>query len=178
MKVIDVSGRHGEYAGFASRAVALTIDLLVVTGMVTVVTLVGQLAVDFFRATQGTQTLFRIAMLGIGFLIPNLYFISFWMLAGQTLGKGIMGIRVVGVDGGRVHIGMAIRRAVGYYLSAIFFIGYLWVLVDKRRQGLHDKLAGTIVVFTWPEEELKGTFVMDTLREVRFRRHKAAPQDD
>jgi uncharacterized RDD family membrane protein YckC len=81
------------------------------------------------------------------------YYMGFWMLLGQTPGKWIMGVRVVGIHGERVGLSRAVLRLVGYFLSGILFIGYLWILVDKRRQGLHDKVAATIVVYSWPEPQ-------------------------
>lgn len=42
------------------------------------------------------------------------------------------------------------RRVLGYYISFLaLFLGFLWVLVDDRRQGWHDKIADTIVVYDW-----------------------------
>jgi uncharacterized RDD family membrane protein YckC len=93
---------------------------------------------------------------------------GFWMLAGQTPGKRVMGVRIVRTDGQRLKWGNAIRREVGYGISTILFLGYLWVLVDNRRQGWHDKLAGTMVVYAWPEEG--GTPVRDRLQRFRERR--------
>ena len=61
-------------------------------------------------------------------------------------------------------------------VSAILFLGYLWILFDNRRQGFHDKLAGTIVVYSWPEGLMRGTLVRDrVLRLVRER--QAAPSE-
>jgi uncharacterized RDD family membrane protein YckC len=99
-----------------------------------------------------------------------LYDIGFWMLAGQTPGKRLMGVRIVRTDGGRVRFGNAVRRLLGYLVSGILFLGYLWILFDNRRQGVHDKLAGTMVVYSWPEGELKGTFVRDRVQRLHQRR--------
>jgi uncharacterized RDD family membrane protein YckC len=89
---------------------------------------------------------------GLVVLVRLLYDMGFWMLAGQTPGKRVMGVRVVRTDGQRLKWGNAIRREVGYWISSILFLGYLWVLVDNRRQGWHDKLGGTLVIYAWPEE--------------------------
>ena len=77
------------------------------------------------------------------------YYILFWMLIGQTPGKYLMGLRIVRLDGSRVTIGVCIRRLIGYYISAILFIGYIMVLFDDRRQAFHDKFAGTFVIYAW-----------------------------
>jgi uncharacterized RDD family membrane protein YckC len=78
------------------------------------------------------------------------YLVLFWLLTGQTLGMMLMGLRVVSRGGGRVTLWRAILRIIGFLLFAsIFLIGFLWVLGDDKRQALHDKLAGTYVVYAW-----------------------------
>jgi uncharacterized RDD family membrane protein YckC len=104
--------------------------------------------------------------MGLYLVISVAYDLSFWMLAGQTPGKRLMGVRVVRSDGQRLHLGNAIRRELAYVLSGLLFLGYLWILFDNRRQGWHDKLAGTIVVYSWPEEGLRGTLVRDQVQRL------------
>jgi uncharacterized RDD family membrane protein YckC len=66
---------------------------------------------------------------------------------GQTPGKRIMGIKVVRKDGAPLDAATIIVRYVGYYINSFLFgIGWLWAFWDADRQGIHDKLAGTIVV--------------------------------
>jgi len=49
--------------------------------------------------------------------------------------------------GGKPSTGQLIGRYFGYYLSMIpLFLGFIWVAFDKRKQGWHDKLAGTVVI--------------------------------
>lgn len=148
----------GQYAGFVTRAVAFYVDRLIVIVVVAVISLVLGFAVQFFRLSElfGTQDLIRtIAAIVTAVLAGTLdlvYCVGFWMLAGQTPGKQLMGLVVVKTDGGRVRLGAAILRWAGYWLSSILFLGYLWVLVDNRRQALHDRLAGTLVLYSRPEE--------------------------
>ena len=43
--------------------------------------------------------------------------------------------------------GAAILRLIGYWISAIvFYIGYIWIFIDKRKRGWHDLIAGTVVI--------------------------------
>ena len=60
----------------------------------------------------------------------------------------ITGIRVVrDRDGGQVGWGAAIVRLIGYWVSgAVFYLGFIWILIDGRRRGWHDLLAGTVVI--------------------------------
>ena len=71
--------------------------------------------------------------------------ISQW--GGYTLGKKVMGIRVVTLSGGQVDVVKAFVRAIGKILSGLLFcLGYLWMLWDKNSQTWHDKFAETVVV--------------------------------
>ncbi len=50
-------------------------------------------------------------------------------------------------DGGPITWGPAILRLIGYYVSAlVFYIGYIWIFIDKRKRGWHDLIAGTVVI--------------------------------
>jgi uncharacterized RDD family membrane protein YckC len=64
-----------------------------------------------------------------------------------TIGKKAMGIKVTDVAGQRISFAQASGRHFGKYISAIIiFIGYLMMLWDEKKQTLHDKMAGTLVV--------------------------------
>jgi uncharacterized RDD family membrane protein YckC len=84
----------------------------------------------------------------ISFLIGVVYYWYFWTKHdGQSPGKMLMKIRVVKANGAPMTDADAIVRAVGYWInSAVFMLGWIWALFDDRRQGWHDKLAGTYVV--------------------------------
>lgn len=71
-------------------------------------------------------------------------------LTGQTMGKKVLGIRVVDLAGaGPIGYGRATVRYFGRILSAIpLLLGYFWMLWDKEKQTWHDKFATTVVVPT------------------------------
>jgi uncharacterized RDD family membrane protein YckC len=81
-------------------------------------------------------------------IITLFYFPWFWSHGGQTPGQRMMGIQVVrDIDGGPVSGGAAILRLLGYWISGIvFYLGYIWVFIDKRRRGWFDLIAGTVVI--------------------------------
>ncbi len=83
-----------------------------------------------------------------GIIIAVIYFVYFWTQQnGQTLGHKVLGIRVVREDGKPIDIVTAIIRYIGYIVSGIVIgLGFLWVIWDPKKQGWHDKMAGTIVV--------------------------------
>ncbi len=86
--------------------------------------------------------------ISVGFIIGLLYNTYFWTSnQGQTPGKRVMGLRVVKTNGGNIGVLSAIIRYVGYWINtAIFLLGWIWAIFDGKGQGLHDKLAGTMVV--------------------------------
>jgi uncharacterized RDD family membrane protein YckC len=68
---------------------------------------------------------------------------------GQTVGKMLMKIRVVRTDGVPLTDGQALLRYFGYLFNSLPFLfgaGWWWAIFDSKNQGLHDKIASTIVV--------------------------------
>jgi len=88
------------------------------------------------------------SVIGIAFFVGSIiYFPAFWVWQGATPGKMMMGVKIVKTDGSPIGIGRAILRYFGYIVSAIIlYIGYIMIAWDSRKQGLHDKIAGTYVV--------------------------------
>ncbi len=81
-------------------------------------------------------------------LLPALAVIAFWMARQATPGKMLISARIVSArTGGKPSAAQAIVRYLGYFVSTIpFCLGLIWVGLDRRKQGWHDKLAGTVVV--------------------------------
>jgi uncharacterized RDD family membrane protein YckC len=75
------------------------------------------------------------------------YFVWFWTRGGQTLPMKTWRIRLVRVDGTAVNVARAVHRYVIALLgTAAMGLGFLWALVDRDRQFLHDRLSGTALV--------------------------------
>jgi hypothetical protein len=63
-----------------------------------------------------------------------------------------VGLKVIRTDGTQLSVGRALLRYIGYIVSAsLLSIGFLWAAFDLKRQGWHDKLAGTLVVYAETE---------------------------
>jgi len=121
-----------EYAGFWIRLGAGVIDLLILGAFV------GVLAY-FFPAPA--------IWLTTGIFVSIIYWLGFWVWRGQTPGKMAVGIKVIRTDSSPVRWQCAVRRCLGYVISALtLFIGFIWVAFDGRKQGVHDKIADTYVV--------------------------------
>ena len=84
----------------------------------------------------------------LNWVFPAIAVIVFWIYRQATPGKMIIGARIVDANtGGPPSTGQLIGRYLGYYVSMIpLFLGMIWVAFDARKQGWHDKLAGTVVV--------------------------------
>ena len=76
-----------------------------------------------------------------------MYYTFFTGFRGQTPGKRLMRLRVVGKDGQRVGYGRALGRWLGYFVSGLpFYLGLLWIFVGWKRLAWHDWVCGTRVV--------------------------------
>jgi uncharacterized RDD family membrane protein YckC len=136
-----------ERAGAVTRAFAFGLDALIVnlafSGIAAIVAMVG----SAFSGDGGLSGL-AVALGGGAWLtLIALYLVSFWSLAGQTLGMRFLGVRL-GVDGRGLPLRRSLRRLIGMGLAAIpLGLGFLGVLLDDRRRGWQDRLAGVDVVY-------------------------------
>ena len=160
---------QGQYAGFASRFMAYTVDLLVVIATITIVGITVDMFLRFFGLDELIDTLVTgqnvlgeglrfLTFLGSVAFISFSYFVLIWTFtAGQSVGKLLIGLRIVPLDGSKMGFGRSIIRYFAFLLSAlILFIGLFWVLVSDNRQGWHDKIARTCVIYDWPAREDDG----------------------
>lgn len=130
-----------EFAGFGARLVAYIVDTIVITLIIIALAIAAGLLVIALPILSIAPILAIIA-------VPLLYFPYYWQKSGQTPGKKMMGIKVVrDTDGGPLTWGTAIIRLVGYWVSGlVFYLGYIWVFIDKRKRGWHDLIASTVVI--------------------------------
>ncbi len=84
----------------------------------------------------------------LNWLLPAIAVIVFWVYRQATPGKMAIGAKVVDAKTlGPASTGQLIGRYLGDYVSTIpLFIGLIWVGIDAKKQGFHDKLAGTVVI--------------------------------
>jgi hypothetical protein len=90
--------------------------------------------------------------MGIGFGWGALYFTALLTLwKGQTLGKRLLGIRVIRLDGRSLSWWLSFERFGGYAASlSTGLLGFVQILWDRNRQGLHDKAVETVVIRVMP----------------------------
>jgi uncharacterized RDD family membrane protein YckC len=133
-----------EYVGFWARVGAAIIDSI----------LMAIVLVPFFRLFYGGRDYNYVAMLDspanimINGVLPAVVVILFWVWRQATPGKMAIGAKIVDAKtGGKPSNGQFIGRYLSYYISSIvLLLGFIWVGFDSKKQGWHDKLAGTVVV--------------------------------
>jgi uncharacterized RDD family membrane protein YckC len=144
------------FAGHAGRLVAYIVDGIILGVVTTVLALVAVavLGVGFSTSGDGSGTVSggsvaaSLLILLIVFIVSIGYFPFFWARSGSTPGMRLFRLRVVrDKDGGAIGAGTAILRLIGLWISfAVFYLGVIWILIDSRRRGWHDLLAGTVVI--------------------------------
>jgi uncharacterized RDD family membrane protein YckC len=134
------------YAGVATRGIAFGIDLAVAGAIYLAVTAMFGLVTWLAGGLQPGWLVAGIAA-AAWTLLAGSYFALFWTVAGQTPGMRFMRLRVLTRSGAAPGAGRSAARFLALLLAiAPLFAGLLPILFDARRRGLHDLLAGTVVV--------------------------------
>lgn len=137
------------YAGFWLRLVAILLDTILIN--------------LFFYIIQVLLAVFYVDILSHP-LFPLIYSLAYWLYfagmessrAQATVGKRLMGLAVTDREGKPISFLRATARYLGKYLSVLtLFVGFLMAGFTKKKQGLHDILAGCLVVIrSQPTEEV------------------------
>ena len=146
----DKGLRTGRYAGPVTRLIAFMLDSLIVTTGFTLIVAGVTYLIELVSAVQVEAG--RGLWYVVGFVLWA--FLYLWLsvaVFGKTLGKTVMGVRVVASDGSvALRSRQAFIRALTYPLSfAIVGIGLLGVVFGRERRAWHDHLARTAVVYDW-----------------------------
>lgn len=138
------------YGGFWKRAMAFFVDKIILFVICLLFFLVGLSGLSAgFNGLEPEKTLGRFALIYYltTQLLGMLYFTYFHGMTGQTPGKMLFGLQVIQSSGEKMTLGIAFLRWVGSIFSGlILFLGFLWIMFDSRKQGWHDKIAGTLVI--------------------------------
>jgi len=132
------------YAGFWVRVIASLIDSILVLMVIIPLT---YLLANFGDVALIGSLLWFLFVIVIS-LLPIVPVFVFWIFKSATPGKMILNLVIVDANSGHApDISQWVVRFVGYALSMLtFFTGFFWIGIDQRKQGLHDKLARTVVV--------------------------------
>jgi uncharacterized RDD family membrane protein YckC len=146
-------------ATFPRRLAAALVDVVIVGGVASLVTLLAAAALqvpipaanklgpDLILASLLDRNPMALGSLGLFLGLGGLYQIYLGGMVGQTLGKRWFGLRVISVRG----VSPTPSRAIGRYLALLLSVlpaglGWIWCLFDRERRAAHDHLAGTYVV--------------------------------
>jgi uncharacterized RDD family membrane protein YckC len=136
------------YAGFWARVVAAIIDtvLLLILTTPLLFLIYGK---DYFLKNIDSPMIAGPADAIINWVLPVMLVIAFWVLKQGTPGKILLKMKIVDAKtGGCPTMTQWIIRYVGYIPAMlVVLLGILWIIWDPKKQGWHDKLAGTVVVF-------------------------------
>ena len=134
------------YTGFWMRVMASIIDSVIY--LLVAIPLAWQLfGTEYFLAERESESALE---LFVSYGLPAIAIILFWVYRAATPGKMLIKAEIRDArTGARPSTVQCCGRYLGYFL-AIFplFLGLIWVAFDSRKQGWHDKIAGTVVVYT------------------------------
>ena len=141
------------YAGFWIRVMAAVLDSLLLL-MVMVPLLMVFYGPGLLFATESPGLAYDL----INYVLPLIAVMVFWQYRSATPGKIMMGLVIVDAKTlGKPSFGKLVLRSIGYYVSTIpLLLGLIWVGIDKRKQGWHDKIAGTLVLKTDAKQQAQA----------------------
>lgn len=133
------------YMGFWPRVAATIVDNILII-LVTLPILFAVYGKEYFFSDELSQGALDALL---NYVFPAVAIILFWSYKQATPGKMMFNAKIVDAKTGeKPSTGQWIIRYIGYIPSVlVLFLGLLWVAWDKRKQGWHDKMAGTVVVY-------------------------------
>lgn len=143
-----------KYAGFWLRLAAYIIDSIIILAVYFILSFITGL----FMGISSSVTEINMISGGLWFLyasIQMLFVVAVWLYYAimestkyqGTLGKIILGLKVTDMKGKKISFGRATGRYFAKIISSIIFmIGYLMVAFTEKKQGLHDMIAGCLVL--------------------------------
>ncbi len=128
------------YVGFWARLVATFIDFIWISLFIVLLTQLYNGYVDFSPHTWQANLFNNV--------LPALFTFLFWIRYSATPGKQLIDCKIIHAETGEpISASQSFLRYAGYIVSTMGLgIGFLWIAIDSRKQGWHDKIANTIVV--------------------------------
>ena len=142
--VIIDSDHRVQYVGFWLRFGASVIDSIILI-MFTYPFLFLIYGSQYFDSAESVQDFSDVI---ITYALPMLATILFWIYKSATPGKILLQAKIVDeITGNKPTVKQSIIRYFAYYVSLIpLGVGFFWIAWDDKKQGWHDKIAGTIVI--------------------------------
>lgn len=141
-----------QYAGFWRRLAAVSLDsALVITVTSPALYLIYGPNYFYWLLTQfDLLNVFGLWDFTLTRVLPILILLFLWQRVGATPGKMLMHCGIVDIKTlSPPSRAQTITRFLGYFVSSLpLYLGFFWIGWDKRKQGFHDKLAKTLVLYT------------------------------
>lgn len=136
-----------EYVGFWRRLLAAAIDFLILF-VVSTPLLLAIYGRGYFALVQEGESVGFLDF-AIEYVLPAIAVVGFWRFYGATPGKMAVGAKIVDAKtGARPSTARLVIRYFAYLVSALpLFLGFIWIGISRRKQGFHDKIAGTTVIY-------------------------------
>jgi len=132
-----------ELAGLRRRLASMLYESLLLLGVLALTFMVPLLILGIGTQYTPSGSILWIYIFGV----LGMYFLWYWRRGGQTLAMQTWKLRIVDVGGNPVSLGQGWLRYALAWPSILFFgVGLIWALIDRDRQFLHDRLAGTRIV--------------------------------
>jgi uncharacterized RDD family membrane protein YckC len=148
MSVAGTTGGSGQLATPVQRLLAYLVDAGTIVACVIVLGLVSFILGKISpMLSLIVLPVYLVVILGLFVYVPA--FDNPFTQKGQTIGKKVIGIKIVKDDGGEIGlVDILLRNVVGYAVSGmVLYLGFIWILIDSEtRKGWHDKIAKTSVV--------------------------------
>lgn len=143
-----------QYVGFWTRFGASIIDTIILI-MITFPILFLIYGGEYF---YGGEMILGWPDFIVSYVFPILAIILFWVYKSATPGKIALLAKIVDEKtGNKPSIKQSVIRYIGYYVSLIpLGLGFFWVALDAKKQGWHDKMAGTVVIRTKNNSDENG----------------------
>ncbi|MDZ7661524.1 RDD family protein [Thiohalophilus sp.] len=147
---MSATAARAQYAGFWRRLLALLLDGVLYTALILplLVTIYGPGYLRWWLGDSSDLVSYGFLDLLLTYVLPFVAVVVFWRTWRATPGKLLLDCRVVDARTLQpLSLRQAIIRALAYILSALpLYLGFIWAAFDKRKQALHDKLAGSVVI--------------------------------
>jgi uncharacterized RDD family membrane protein YckC len=158
---VPIDEQRFEYVGFWARVAASAVDMLLSTLLLApLLNALYQRPTppgigEVLRSPEVASALLLDAVTPHGamdvvldYVVPAAVVLVFWLARQATPGKMLIRARIVDAETmAKPAAGRLLVRYLGYYVDFLSLgLGFVWVAFDRRKQGWHDKLAGTVVV--------------------------------
>jgi len=157
-------GFLGTRAGVVTRTIAAAIDLgtILTASLVLYFALSG---VSFVLDPRGFRwpQLSALRLFLVAEVMLFFYLAIGWMNIGRSVGKQIMGLRVLEAGGRRIRPWRALLRSA---ICTLFPVSLFWCAIDSGNRAVHDRLLGTVVVYDWYLRSLPSSHSRDGFDEL------------